>query len=833
MEDARKQALADKLEKDEQALRDWRQSHWAEDSAIKYEEAAVSKKQRATDLKSQYDASITATYDEWADRDMARTRMQVEMPILSEPIDFPSGETLGVFGVPKHPGAFHAIEDGGFKPGVDQVDIHAFSSNPQTEYESNTVAVMESEAEVARSQGLYDMLTSESKHLDEAMDRICTLRDALERDYKQIHTEQRITDKGIGGPPRRLPSTIEQGTTHTRKSRMTQLQQEIVKYQHAIDQCEIKKRRVDVQVLDIAKKLAAARERSKADVNKVKDVNDGFGMLPVVVGRNITKIPGMDVTAKPSDTYSAITHQSKYISHHAQSLVALKVHREGVKLDREIWVERQGRHELKVDVEGTMNRLAHINNRLKNSRVEMNKLNVVEALNAFQQSGTILFNRSKRIAGPMCWWRNRNSDLCMGAEPFAAKNNSLGVITFDETGQKVVESESDSDASFLGTESDSSSSSGDSYSESDSDSEGEDTILDEDVEAYGVSLRAGKNSGFCMGTITLPKPIMWSVSFLVTRKGSDEKYAGPDKSDFVKVKLGYNLQNLKTIGIYYNKVNPENGGVLYDVKYLCSGDSLAYRFEFSSGSLNENHHLVVSAGAFEEYVVLPLETMDILNGRERVLSSYVKLLRLNEAQGKHRLTKLIEELLNAESSDLDGWDSEVVQNYAQRYKRDFFLRILRAEILVEREKSKREDDQPSDSSAMDNEKYMTEEEAEKTRRSEDRYVKRKQETQYHLISDARQMVGKRLDILDKETGRWRTVKVQNCLVNWVENGLRVLIQHTLQEVNKYNEDIGKQFIADLKLLHCVESPVQEVDKEAVAKLLEFRVSKMCSVVNVF
>ena len=716
---------------------------------------------------------------------------------------------MGIFGVPKHPGAFHAIEDGGFKPGLDQADIHPFESNPQTEYENNTIDVMESEAEVARNQGLYDMLTNEAKHLDEALDRICTLRDALERDHKQIHTEQRITDKSTGGPPRRLPSTIEQGTTHTRKSRMTQLQQEISKYQHAIEKCDEKKRRVDLQILDVAKKLAAAREKTKVDQSRVESVNDGFGMLPVIVGRNITKIPGMDATAKPTDTYNAVTHQSKFISHQAQSLVALNVHREGVKLDREIWVERQGRHELKVDVEGTMNRLAAIHEKLKNSRVATNKLNLVEALDAFQQSGTALFNRKDKIMGPLCWWRNRNEDLCMGAEPFMSKNNNLGVITFED-----IEVDVDGSGKKFnnGTESES------------SDSDGDDFVLDDNVEAYGVSLKGGKNKGVCMGIISLPKPIMWSVSFLVTRKGSEEKYEGPDEGDFISVKLGFNLQNLKLIGIYHNRINPDNGGVLYDIKYLCSGSSLAYRFDFSSASLDPNHHLVVSAGVFEEYEVLPLETVDIVNGRERVLSAYVKMLRLNEAQGKHRLTKLIEELLNTEDSDLEGWDSEVIQNYPQRYRREYFLRILRAEILVEREKSKREDQDESDDSAVDGStKYQTEEQIERLRRSEDRYIKRKQETQYHLISEARQTVGKRLDILDKITGKWRTVKVLNCVVNWINNGQRALIQHTLQEVNKYNEDVGKEFLADLKLLHCIESPVQEVDKEAVAKLLEFRV----------
>ena len=714
---------------------------------------------------------------------------------------------LEFFGVPKHPGAFHAAEDGGFKPGLDQADIHPFSSDPQTEHETNTIELLESEAEVSRNQGLYDSLTKESKNLEQAMERICTLRDALERDYKQVFTEQRLTDKSVSGPPRRLPSTVEQGTTHTRKSRLKQLQLQIEKHQHAIQQCENKKQRVDAQALSIAKKLAAAREKNKMDGVRVNNVNDGFGMLPVIVGRNITKVPGMDATAKPVETYNAILHQSKIISHQDQSLKALNVHREGVKMDRELWIERQGRHELKMDMEGALNRLAKINEKLKDSRVQTNKSNLIEALSAFHHSGCRLISRNDKMAGPLCWWRNRDTNTCLGCERYESRNNNLGVISFDDIKLEDVDGdEHDSEAT-----------------ESDSCSDIE--ALHEDVEAYGVSLKGGRNQGFCVGTIELPKPVMWSISFLVTRKGTGEKYAGPDKSDFVVVKLGYNVQNLKTIGIYYNTVNPENGGVLYDIKYVCSGGSLAYRFEFSSGSLNANHHLVVSAGMYEEYEVLPLESVDIINGRERVISSFVRMLRLDEAQGKNRLTKLIEELLNTEESQSAGWDSEVIQNYPQRYERDFFLRILRAEILVEREKTKRdEEDDPSGATQSDPKRYMTEEEFQRVERSEAQYIKRKQETQYHIISDAREMVGKRLDVLDKDTGKWRTVKVQNCLVNWIQNGEKVFIQHTLQEVNKFNENVGKEFVADISLFHYVESPEQEVDKEAVARLLEFRVS---------
>lgn len=77
VEDAKQKAIVEKIEQDEKDLRNWRQSYWTADSSVKYDEAAVAKVKRAAELKQSYDASITATYDEWADRDYARTRMQV------------------------------------------------------------------------------------------------------------------------------------------------------------------------------------------------------------------------------------------------------------------------------------------------------------------------------------------------------------------------------------------------------------------------------------------------------------------------------------------------------------------------------------------------------------------------------------------------------------------------------------------------------------------------------------------------------------------------------------------------------------------------------------
>ena len=118
---------------------------------------------------------------------------------------------------------------------------------------------------------------------------------------------------------------------------------------------------------------------------------------------------------------------------------------------------------------------------------------------------------------------------------------------------------------------------------------------------------------------------------------------------------------------------------------------------------------------------------------------------------------------------------------------------------------------------------MTQELYEKLQASDERYVRPKQETQYPLIHAAREIVGKRMDIYQASDGTWRTVLVQNCVVKWVEGGHKVRIRHKVQELNQYNEHIGGVFEADLLTLRAVESPVQDVDEEAIAKLREFRV----------
>ena len=126
------------------------------------------------------------------------------------------------------------------------------------------------------------------------------------------------------------------------------------------------------------------------------------------------------------------------------------------------------------------------------------------------------------------------------------------------------------------------------------------------------------------------------------------------------------------------------GAVLYDIRFPFRGDTLAYRFEFSSSSIDTKKHLAVSVGQFEEHELEGLELVDNPDSkRQRVLSAYVKTMRIDEQQGKFRETKLLEELVSIEESTSRWWDSDIVSKVPQRYERDYFLRILKAEILLE------------------------------------------------------------------------------------------------------------------------------------------------------
>ena len=61
--------------------------------------------------------------------------------------------------------------------------------------------------------------------------------------------------------------------------------------------------------------------------------------------------------------------------------------------------------------------------------------------------------------------------------------------------------------------------------------------------------------------------------------------------------------------------------------------------------------MATSVGQFEEHEMEGIEVVENPGSkRQRVLSSYVKMMRIDEQQGKYRETKLLEELVAIEDS---------------------------------------------------------------------------------------------------------------------------------------------------------------------------------------
>jgi hypothetical protein len=753
---------------------------WGEQAVLLQEEADMARNELLKLKKDTYDFTLISASEEYVERDLARTHMQVEAASTSDAIDLPNSE-LGVFGIPLGRGEYFAI-DGGFVPGLDQQDIHVLDADPHTEYEEMAFDLSDLQGDHHRSQDLYAALNQDAKYLTDSISRMIELREMHERDVKQLENEHSLVITAQTGPPRRLPDKFEISTTHTRKEQISKLRQKIAHLQHSIDVAEDKKRDKESQLLSLAQALAVQSDKIRKlenSVNSVNSINEGLGQLPIVVGRNISKIRGASgPLMKPKEYYDAVKNQSQFYVFKELEEDALKAHASRVNIDRNLWLVRQSDSELKGDLSQTLNSLSEIQERMKTSLVNSLKISLVEALDAFIHSGTKLVPRGLHYSGLLPWWKCRNSKLSANVISYSG-GNALGGVTFEDA---VEEEESE-------------------------------------INKTGVSLGAA-NRGECYGIIKLPKMALWNIVVSVCRSKPTDG-AIPDEHDYCAIRFGPSFASLQLIDHYFNRINPETGAVLYDVKFLLRGDKLAYKFEFSSSSSDQEGHLAICTGFYEEYQMQALEFFsDPKNphARERVLSSYVKIMRVDEVQGKNRLTKLLEELISVEEFDGLTWDSLIMQNTPQRYEKDFFLRILKAEILSELYKAQSLGIAQADQVTENLDENAEDEDSKKQRlkQSEELFLMRKRDSQQWRIEKARLVVGKFIEVYDENTDSWFMCYVKDIKVDWVDNGLTAKITHELEEVNKGGE-ILNTLEFDLNTRRYFESAQQEFTDEGVQR----------------
>jgi len=788
------QKIEAKKEDEASKRRQWRMKHWTQFAKTAALEAKQLKAARINKEIDEYNESLQRIDDEWKERDLGRARLQVEGPALSDPVGLP-GHELGIFSVPMGAGAFHSRVDHGEKEGVDIQELHLFSPTSNIRYESTQIDYSNNEAELARTQLLYDSIQNNNKMLIDSIERIKKLKEIAEIDLQQVTTELQQIEKLQLGPPKRLPMAQEIASSHMRKMRINQLKKTINDFNYTVDMSRNKIQAGEQQMLSVAKTIAQLKGQQSGLQNSLTDMTGQFNSLPVVIGVGIQKVKGNDETARPESYYQAIYHQSRLAVYRGISQDALKAHKERVEMDQVLWVQRQSGNETKIQSEAVLNRLADIRQRMKDHTIDSLKRNLIDALDGLQQAllhKKVFLNPAlTKMTGMLTWWGCRDEAMCDNVEMYMS-DSTLGGITFEP----------------------------------------EDLTREPDMTyAHGITLTES-NAGYCQGVIQLPKEALWTLLIPICKTFFDpmsEEVLG-DENDYISIKLGATFGTLQHIATVYNKINPDTGCVLYDIKHIMRGERIAFRFDFSSSSTERKVHLAVSTGLFEEYEMKALEFFPDPKGlgRERVLSSYVKMIRINELQGKLRLPKLIEELLNVENSTTSYWDSEIVNGSVQRYSKDYFLRIIRAEILLENKTDETNGNKTNDDERVTKFKALRAktafdkgEEAERRLEiSRQRYTLRKRTVQQHLVDEAMMRIGRKLEIYDDISKKYKHCLVKDCIVRWVENGIKAFITHIICEYNKFTDTEGKEMEVDLTQCKYFDSPTQTVDKDTILRYLQ-------------
>jgi hypothetical protein len=75
--------------------------------------------------------------------------------------------------------------------------------------------------------------------------------------------------------------------------------------------------------------------------------------------------------------------------------------------------------------------------------------------------------------------------------------------------------------------------------------------------------------------------------------------------------------------------------------------------------------------------------LEALEGN-RVISSFVKYLRVEMAKGSIRNERLLEDLVSAEASNKPTWDTDTILGYFQRYDTKDFIRKAELELKKQR-----------------------------------------------------------------------------------------------------------------------------------------------------
>ena len=358
--DQEKQQLEERVERELRARRELLRSHWSERAAALRDESAAARRRHHDQLDADYRQGVDDLYSEFANRTYNQARLQTEAPGYLDNHDLTVGrERFGIFGRRGRNTDPHAqgdelleedMEDAKYEPFLDNHDVKIFHSDPNTYYEEKNEARYEQQADVARDQQLYDALKVDCKALTDTMERMCQMREVVERDLYQIDQESKLAEGDrYRIPPKALPGELEINPMHDRRERHTLLRRRVDDLQYSINKADERKRAAEAQMLSLARNIAVGKEQSKQMASDLLVVNGAQGMLPVVVGHSLARVNGLNVhTAYPRQFLAAVTAQSHYISLKELSKEVQRAFKARNEHDQEMWMH----HEENVGVKG-------------------------------------------------------------------------------------------------------------------------------------------------------------------------------------------------------------------------------------------------------------------------------------------------------------------------------------------------------------------------------------------------------------------------------------------------------------------------------------------------
>ena len=282
----------------------------------------------------------------------------------------------------------------------------------------------------------------------------------------------------------------------------------------------------------------------------------------------------------------------------------------------------------------------------------------MEALHAFFTNNCKLDVVDANYSGNIHWWQHKIDEFSFGVDQLYSNDEAIEESAKLDEIKRKMQSMGNPSLSLGSLSSPSVESVESMLGDADLDDNAQEMMnnTDPNIDIYrqGVGL-AGTNAGNLMGVIELPKFAVWTIEMVVVKRKPDREEGQGDPADWVTVKLGTALKNVSEVKVIRNVVDEETGEIRHEIKHTIRCKDLAYKFEFASSSTNEDEHFWIERGLYYQKSMEPLEVTDIETGR--VLSDYVKQVRIEEKQGKLRSSNLITELISAEETDSDYWDS--------------------------------------------------------------------------------------------------------------------------------------------------------------------------------